>query len=68
MEPSKKSGPIRDFLEQTAGRTTAIRAERCIPKPIGCGNEINFETWDDLSIKEYKISGLCLQCQKKIFG
>lgn len=70
MEPSKKAKPIRDFLEQMGGRTTAIKANRCVAAPIGCGREIDFvtEEWDRGSIKEYEISGLCLQCQKRIFG
>lgn len=66
-EPSKKTGPIEDFLEKMAGRTTAIKSNRCIPEPIGCGRIIDPENWDTLTVKEYTISGLCQQCQNRVF-
>ena len=67
-EPSRKTGPIEDFLEEFAGRSTAIKQSRCVPEPIGCGRIINnFDGWDELTVAEYKISGLCQQCQNKVF-
>jgi hypothetical protein len=49
------------------GRAEAIVNGRCIPKPIGCGNN-NVVLRDDLSAKEYLISGLCQDCQDALFG
>lgn len=66
-EPSKKSPEIEALLEKMAGRTTAIKANVCIPKPIGCGGPA-VEFRDDLSRREYGISGLCQSCQDNTFG
>lgn len=34
-----------------------------------CGNPVNFEDFrDDLSRREFKISGLCQKCQDEVFG
>ena len=34
-----------------------------------CGNPVNFEDFrDDLSRREFKISGLCQKCQDEFFG
>jgi ssDNA-binding Zn-finger/Zn-ribbon topoisomerase 1 len=34
-----------------------------------CGEDINMESFkDDVSIKEFKISGICQKCQDSIFG
>lgn len=38
------------------------------PCPL-CGNPVNFEDFrDDLSRREFKISGLCQKCQDEVFG
>lgn len=67
MEPTNKSPELENFLEQFGGRTTAIREGVCIPFPIGCGNPImGFR--DQLSLKEYRISGMCQNCQDEFFG
>ena len=67
MKPTNKSPEITDFLEQFAGRTTAIHNNMCIKPPIGCGKPITgFK--DALSEKEYTISGLCQACQDSVFG
>jgi hypothetical protein len=66
-EPSKKPPEIEAFLEAAAGRTTAIKGNMCIRKPFGCeGSATEFK--DDLSRREYSISGLCQKCQDRIFG
>lgn len=67
MEPTKKSPEITDFLESMYGRTTAIKGDHCIPLPIGCGKPIEGFR-DELSFKEYRISGLCQNCQDSVFG
>ena len=68
-EPSKKAPALESFLEGTFGRTTAIRGNKCVPTPIGCGKEVKAEDFrDEISLKEYSISGLCQNCQDEIFG
>lgn len=67
MKPSTKSPRITEFLESNFKRTTAIERNYCIPHPIGCGKEIK-EFRDSSSEREYTISGLCQDCQDKIFG
>jgi hypothetical protein len=66
-EPSKKSPEIEAFLEATSGRTTAIKSDRCVRKPIGCEGPAT-EFRDELSKREYTISGLCQKCQDRLFG
>jgi len=65
-DPSKKSPEMERFLEETVGRTTAIKNNLCIDPPIGCGGPAH-EFRDMLSEKEYSISGFCQACQDKIF-
>ncbi len=65
--PSEKSPEMEAYLEQQSGRTTAIKADRCIPAPLGCGGPAT-EFTDPLSRCEYAISGLCQKCQDSIFG
>ncbi len=65
--PSKKSSQVIQFLEQTTGRIAAITADKCIVAPFGCGGPA-VEFRDNLSRKEYTISGLCQNCQDNIFG
>ena len=66
-EPSKKAPQIEEFLEKTFGRTTAIKGDKCVRTPIGCGGPAT-EFKDELSRREYGISGLCQKCQDRIFG
>ncbi len=65
--PADKSLHIADLLEGFSGRTTAIKADRCVDEPIGCGEPaIVFR--DGLSKREYRMSGLCQTCQDSLFG
>lgn len=60
---SKKSQGMKDMLKAIAPHdpTTGVCAT--------CGNEIgNDEFRDDLSRKEYTISGMCQACQDSVFG
>lgn len=69
MQPSKKSEEIENLLTSITGsdRRQTIRQNVCVSKPIGCGKPITgFK--DKISEKEYTISGLCQECQDKIFG
>jgi len=71
MEPSSKSPVVRDWLEEVYDRTTAIRARKCVRIPFGCERDIpagEIECWDQLTIREYTISGLCKTCQNQVFG
>lgn len=57
-------------LENLTGRTTAVTTHKCVKAPFGCEREISFgeiETWDRLTIQEYKISGMCKKCQDEVF-
>ena len=65
-EPSQKSPQITEFLERFAGRSSAIEGNVCVNPPIGCGGPAT-EFRDELSAKEYTISGLCQNCQNEIF-
>jgi hypothetical protein len=65
--PSDKNIGIERHLERTAGRTTAITSDRCIPEPYGCGGPADRFN-DALSQREYTISGLCQKCQNAMFG
>jgi len=66
-EPTEKSPAIETLLERIAGRTTAIKGDRCVRLPVGCEGPAT-EFRDELSKREYRISGLCQKCQDRIFG
>jgi hypothetical protein len=64
MEPTNKAPGIEKLLENFGGRTTAITSNRC----TSCGKEVHSEDFkDQLSLKEYKISGMCQSCQNGFF-
>jgi len=66
-EPSDKAPELTNFLEGVFGRSTAIKLDRCVSPPLGCGGPaVKFR--DELSRREYAISGLCQVCQDSIFG
>lgn len=69
MEPTGKDTAIETFLTKVSGsdRRDTIRENNCRPPPIGCGLGANAFR-DDLSRKEFTISGLCQPCQDKVFG
>jgi hypothetical protein len=67
--PTKKSEEIEQAIASITGsdRRETIRQNVCVPAPIGCGGPaIKFR--DELSQREYTISGLCQKCQDSIFG
>ena len=71
MKPTEKSPQMESLLEGMSGRTTAITNDKCIDPPFGCGQPLgNVEAHfkDNLSLKEYRISGLCQTCQDKHFS
>ena len=65
MEPTKKSQEIESVLTFITGvsRVGAVREASCVI----CGGEASTFR-DDLSRKEYTISGMCQDCQDKVFG
>ena len=64
LKLSPKSPEIENFLETMFGRTTAIEKKVC----VFCGKEVTKQSFRDaISVKEYTISGLCQECQDKIF-
>ena len=69
MIPSTKSFEIEADLANMFGfvRGIHIAVDECVPAPFGCsGPAVEFK--DELSRKEYSISGLCQSCQNKVFG
>lgn len=66
------SGDAKKRLLDKMGLGEAHRTISCVAPPIGCGRELTAEeiaSWDDLSRKEYTMSGLCkTPCQDKVFG
>lgn len=65
--PTSKSPELEKLLEGFSGRTTAIKADRCVDEPIGCGKPVG-DFRNDLSEREYRLSGLCQICQDDLFG
>lgn len=70
VKPSEKNPAIDAALTGMFGfdRQEAIKENVCIPPPIGCGQPIsNFGMWSEIEQSEYKISGFCQACQRKVF-
>lgn len=67
MIPTKKSPIIREMLDGMSNRSDSIRGNVCVPPPYGCGLPIT-PFRDKLSEREYRVSGLCQQCQDSIFN
>ena len=69
MSFTDKTPTIKDFLNDLSknmyGRSTedSIKTNICVI----CGTSAQ-EFKDELSRKEYNISGMCQQCQDEIFG
>jgi len=63
--PSEKSPAVEDMIQRVFGvnRQHQILAREC---PM-CGGDCA-EFRDDLSRREFEISGMCQTCQDKIFG
>lgn len=61
---------VRSFRNRPAGmifpeKAQAIEFGRC--PMLGCGKRVD-ELRNELSLKEYCISGMCQDCQDKTFG
>ena len=55
--PSKKAPAIETFLEDMFQRTTSITTNQCAGSLMGSCETPNFDWKDQVSIKEYSISG-----------
>ncbi len=68
-EPSQKAKEIEELIDSHAKksfgrtRTESIRADVC----VFCGNPAK-DFRDELSRREFTISGACQKCQDEIFG
>ena len=71
MEPTRKSYKLNQTLSSVFGfdREDSIRNNQCVPPPIGCGRTIDPDTEfkDEISRKEFCITGMCQKCQDKVF-
>tara|TARA_Y100000310_G_scaffold20311_1_gene19787 strand:+ start:1093 stop:1293 length:201 start_codon:yes stop_codon:yes gene_type:complete len=65
VEPSRKAPSIDLFISQVTGksREQQLASALCMT----CSGEAK-EFKDDLSRKEYTISGMCQTCQDGVFG
>lgn len=63
MKPTDKAPPIKKFLDDMFERTGKIMTDTCV---FCTEPDMNFR--DELSRKEYRISGLCQKCQDKVFS
>jgi hypothetical protein len=62
MEPSVKSPQMNRFLDRLFDRQNKIKSNLCT---VCDGPVLSFK--DELSRKEYTISGLCQECQDECF-
>ena len=63
IEEAPKSPEIKEFLEAVFGRSSSIGSQVC----ASCGKSAN-DFQDELSRREYSISGLCQRCQDEVFN
>lgn len=66
-----KSKEVKKFLDNFTEKSFGKSKTKCEEQKICvfCHNVINMEDFrDDLSRKEYSISGLCQKCQDDMFG
>ena len=66
-QPSVKSPEIDATIIALTGidRKQTITDKRC----VWCSKKVTFESFkDELSLKEYQISGICQDCQNRVFA
>ena len=76
MKPTEKSAAVDKFIEDVTGvnRKETIEDNRCVMPScrtiiLPPNNEYPFGSFtDELSITEYRISGLCQACQDSVFN
>jgi hypothetical protein len=62
----KVEGLLNEVAKEAFGRNRKTSFEKGIC--VDCGQPVNFNFRNDISAKEYEISGLCQECQDSIFG
>lgn len=75
-EPTDKAPEVENILKSLFGfdRRESITSLRCVPKPVGCDKLLTETRFaestggdgvfrDELSAKEYRITGMCQDCQ-----
>ncbi len=68
LSPTDKASQMEQLLKKTFGfsREECILNQVCVPAPQGCGQPAT-KFKDEISVREYRISGLCQQCQDELF-
>lgn len=73
MKATEKSLGIENLLDSIIGapegsgvRISSVKENRCLPRPMGCGG-LALKFKDEVSRREYRISGWCQDCQDRIF-
>jgi len=65
-QPTAKSASVEAHIAAVTGIN---RREAILTKTCPCGAGVTLKSFkDDLSLKEFHISGLCQTCQDSIFG
>mgnify|MGYP000873737427 CR=1 FL=1 len=64
FKPEDKAESLEQLFETMFGRTSNIEAGKC----VSCGADVTeSEFRDEVSLREYTISGLCQKCQDEVF-
>ena len=66
-DPNWKASGIDSFIESALGknRISTVKDSKCMT----CDNEdVKFDDMPEADKKEYRISGMCSDCQRSIFG
>ena len=62
-QPAPKNKEVKQFLDDTLGRTEKIKYSLCV---TCSATEVRFR--NEISRKEYTLSGMCQKCQDDFFG
>ncbi|MBD36251.1 MAG: hypothetical protein CL512_05730 [Actinobacteria bacterium] len=66
-QPSDKAEQVDHAITAIFGfdRKENIKAKQC----VFCGTQVELDSFkDEVSLKEFHISGMCQPCQDKVFG
>jgi len=69
--PTPKNANLENAIQGMLGfnRAETIQENMCVPAPFGCGKPVSMDSFEDeLSRKEYSISGMCQNCQNEFFN
>jgi len=68
-QPSKKSNNMNEFLEDIVGNIFGVSRQASIAGDLCVMCEGDATTFsDELSRREFTISGMCQTCQDSVFG